>query len=390
MKQSPSSKRGRSLRSAESLIRLAEGLATSGSRAEDVYWNKKLEAEIKRVILEKDEISLNVALDKLSEKESRAHEELADAIEGCVEFERIIVGGKTFDTLLITAPILAWSTMGLANFNVTPEQLEEISCLLKKHVFNQNAQISLVNYLYSPDQLPESFIETRQLKKAITHSLLKSHHLLLDEGEIKETATFLADQRHLLGVVAVATGEHIFRWQDNFMQPEEIEASWKKVSKEIFSKIMPQCAKDVVLPRAYYVACRDADRQLRKFSINASVSYLSSSSSITNESLLVVIGGCYDRQLEEYRISFCDKRTFEVYHGIVWPLLGPEDEYSELNEIIEQYLKSCGVSEVKFLTQRLPLEYCEDCGSPLYPNIEGEMVHTEQPESDDFQHQHIH
>ena len=48
MKQSPSSKRGRSLRSVESLIRLAEGLATSGSRAEDVYWNKKLEAEIKK------------------------------------------------------------------------------------------------------------------------------------------------------------------------------------------------------------------------------------------------------------------------------------------------------------------------------------------------------
>ena len=62
----------------------------------------------------------------------------------------------------------------------------------------------MVNYLYSPDQLPESFIETRQLKKAITHSLLNRQHLLLNEGEIKETATFLADQRHLLGVVAVA------------------------------------------------------------------------------------------------------------------------------------------------------------------------------------------
>ena len=86
--------------------------------------------------------------------------------------------------------------MGLANFILSSEQLEEITSLLKKHVFNQQAQISLVNYLYSPDQLPESFIETRQLKKAITHSLLKEQHLLLDEGEIKETATFLADQRH--------------------------------------------------------------------------------------------------------------------------------------------------------------------------------------------------
>ena len=91
---------------------------------------RNLEVEIKRVILEKDEISLNVALDKLSEKESRAHEELADAIEGSVEFERIIVGEKTFDSLLITAPILVWSTMGLANFILSSEQLEEITSLL--------------------------------------------------------------------------------------------------------------------------------------------------------------------------------------------------------------------------------------------------------------------
>ena len=35
-----------------------------------------------------------MALDKLSEKESRAHEELADAIEGCVEFERLLLAEK--------------------------------------------------------------------------------------------------------------------------------------------------------------------------------------------------------------------------------------------------------------------------------------------------------
>ena len=390
MKQSPSSKRGRGIRSAETLSRLAEGLSASGSRAEDEYWNNKLEAEIKKVILEKDEISLNVALDKLSEKETRAHEELADAIEGCIEFERIFLENNSFDSLLITAPVLAWSTLGLSNFNISKKYLEDISALLRKHIFNPDAQISLVNYLYSPDQLPESFIETKQLKKTITHCLMKNSHLLLNEKEIKETSTFLADQRHLLGVVAVKTGDHIFQWQDNFMRPEDIEASWKKVSREMFSKIMPQCAREAILPRAYYVACRDADRQLRKFSIQASVSYLASSLSITNESLLVVIGGCYDRHLEEYRISFCDKRSFEVYHGIVWPLLGPEDELSELIEIIEAYLKSCGIAEVKSLSQRLPLEFCEECGSPLYPNIEGEMVHIEQPENDSPQHQHIH
>ena len=106
MKQSPSSKRGRSSRTVEALIELAEGISASGSRAEDIYWNKRLEDEINNVFFEFDETSLNAALDKLSERESRAHEELADAIEGCVEFERIYLSDNTYDSLLFTCPIL--------------------------------------------------------------------------------------------------------------------------------------------------------------------------------------------------------------------------------------------------------------------------------------------
>jgi uncharacterized protein YuzB (UPF0349 family) len=29
---------------------------------------------------------------------------------------------------------------------------------------------------------------------------------------------------------------------------------------------------------------------------------------------------------------------------------------------------------------RFPLEYCDDCGAPLYPNPDGEPVHAELPE----------
>jgi uncharacterized protein YuzB (UPF0349 family) len=28
----------------------------------------------------------------------------------------------------------------------------------------------------------------------------------------------------------------------------------------------------------------------------------------------------------------------------------------------------------------MPLEYCDDCGAPLFPNPEGENVHAEMPE----------
>jgi uncharacterized protein YuzB (UPF0349 family) len=35
---------------------------------------------------------------------------------------------------------------------------------------------------------------------------------------------------------------------------------------------------------------------------------------------------------------------------------------------------------VIFLDHHFPLEFCDDCGAPLYPNVEAELVHAEMPE----------
>ena len=38
-----------------------------------------------------------------------------------------------------------------------------------------------------------------------------------------------------------------------------------------------------------------------------------------------------------------------------------------------------GVHDVVTLRRTLPLEFCDDCGAPLFPNAEGELVHAELP-----------
>jgi uncharacterized protein YuzB (UPF0349 family) len=43
-------------------------------------------------------------------------------------------------------------------------------------------------------------------------------------------------------------------------------------------------------------------------------------------------------------------------------------------------LREAGVKDVIFLDHHFPLEFCDDCGAPLYPNAEGELVHAEMPE----------
>ncbi len=389
MKQSPSSRRGRSSKEVQTLMDFAEGISQSGSRAEDRFWNSKLEKEIKGRLIEMDEFSLNAALDKLSERESRAHEELADAIEGSVEYERVIDGNSNTDTLLIAIPLIAWSRLGLSTKILKNNQLNEIKKALKSHVLSNETNISIANFLFSPDQLPESFVETRNLRISIS-SCLPDKHFHVDVKNLKETTKYLADQRYFLGVVSAPSGKPIFQWQDGISSKDEILVAWKKVGGKVISKIMPQCAYELILPRAYYVACRDADRSSRQFSIEASIDYLSSSLAISSDSLIATVGGCYNRHLEEYRISFSTKNSDKVIHGVIWPLLGPEDELSDIIDEVVYCLKKCGVTHCETLTQRLPMEYCEECGSPLYPNIEGEMTHAEFPESDDESTHNLH
>ena len=47
---------------------------------------------------------------------------------------------------------------------------------------------------------------------------------------------------------------------------------------------------------------------------------------------------------------------------------------------LDAALREAGITSVLMLDQRFPLEFCDDCGAPLYPNPEGEPVHAELPE----------
>ncbi len=389
MKSSPSSRRGRASRHADLLVELSEGLAHSGSRVEDFFWKTKLDDEIQRNLLESDESSLTTALNRLADRESRAYEELADAIEGNVEHQTSSVNEKEFDFLLFAIPILAWSRILLPTKTLSKSQIDRIHNALIENIFNSSASICLADFFYSPDQLPETFGETKELMLNLCNSLPKKN-LKIDSSKLNKTSKFLADQRYILGVISVPKGESIFRWQDGILSREEVFAAWKKVTKNLLNDLLSACAYELILPRAYYVACRDADKSARRFSISASVSYLVTSLEITTNSISVVVGSCYSRQLEEYRISFFSEEVGDFIHGVTWPLLGSEDEMSEVIDEIEQSIKDAGVNNYKILTQRLPMEYCEDCGSPLYPNLDGEMIHTEFPESEEIYNQNLH
>ncbi len=391
MKRNRLSSRKRISSDATELIRLATCLSESGGRLEDVFWEKQLSELITKLLHEGAEEDLNGALDRLFDSHAGAHDCLADTIEACAESCVISRRGQDFDILLINIPLLAWSRFSIPSGSIAKTVLHTLKVHLGAHVFSANAHLALADFLFSPDQLPRSFVDTWQLMRELGQAALDNAEVRLDVASMPETSQFLSDTRYLIGAIAVPHGMPLFRWneEDNCSRESALK-EWIKQGVPCLEPLLTGCAFQSLLADAYHAACRTADMASRPYSLRASVAFLQTTLGKPAESLRAIIGGFYDKQLEEYRISFGPRDSEDIYHGVVWPLLGTEDEATDVTSEVENLLRETGIKEVLVHGQRFPFEFCDDCGAPLYPNAEGDAVHAEMPEQNGTPSQTLH
>lgn len=380
MKRPRFGSRDRLSRDAAELQRLATGLAESGSRMEDTWWEKQLAALLDKLLEEGAEDDLNAATERLFEGNPRAHDELADMLESRAETVRIEVSGQVFDILLFVAPLLAWSRYSIPSGTLPKTTLDKLQTQLSAHVFSREARVALADYLFSPDQLPRSFCDTWRLSRELGASALAGQSLRIDTKTMPETNRFLSDVRYLVGATAVPAGEPPFRWNEADGNRELALDQWTKQGIPSLESVMAGCAFRPVLPNAYHTACREADKASRPYSVQAAVAFLNTTLGLGPEQLSAVIGSFHDRRLEEFRIGLSPLGRDVTYYGMVWPLFGPEDEGSDISSEIETVLRECGVKDIQSLDHRFPMEFCDDCGAPMYPNRDGDLVHAEMPE----------
>lgn len=382
MKRSPFSRRGRAPQDVELLARLAEGLSQSASRVEDGYWETRLADIADRLLASGDEATLNMALDKLANNDSRAYEELADVVEA--RSESLVLQSERGPRvgLLVAIPVVAWSRVLIPARTIPKSNLQEIQTQLTAHVLAADTQVVLADYLFSPDQLPGGFCETAALAARLAAALPGKGNLHIDPEQLKEAVQFLSDTRYVIGLVSAPAGGAVFRWQEDDGSVTASTEAWTAQGGAVLSSLLPSCATRYLLPRAYFAACREADRELRPYSIKASVDFLTTTLNVPSSELSAAIGPFHGRRLEEYRVGFMHGDASTVIHGVVWPLLEAEDEGSDIPGQIEAILREVGIKEIHAFDERFPLEYCDDCGAPLYPNAEADPVHTEFPESE--------
>lgn len=380
MKRTRFASRDRISRDAAELQRIATGLSESGGKLEDAHWERQLAELVDKLLQHGAEDDINAALDRLFETNPRAHDELADMVEARAETTLLNHNDKDFDILLFASPVLAWSRFSIPTGTLPASTLQTLAVQLGAHVFGGEAKVALADFFFSPDQLPRSFCDTWLLLRELGIAALSGRHLTVDTTNLPETNRFLSDVRYLVGAIALPRGAAPFRWSEADGNKETALKEWIRQGSPSLEPVLTGCAWQPLLPDAYHSACRAADRDSRPYSLKASVAFLQTTLGLTPADLRAVVGPFYDRRMEEYRVGLGPKDKDATYHGIVWPLLGAEDESTDAAGEIETVLREIGVSDVIFLDHRFPMEFCDDCGAPMYPNPEGELVHAEMPE----------
>ena len=379
MKRNRHPRRARQTPDTELLLRLATRLGQSSNRIEDAWWEARLASQIERLLADGAEETLVAVLDQLYNNGSRAYDELADMVESCAETRRGD-GANGLDVVLVAAPLLAWSRFQIPSGNIPHAQLDALRVHMQAHVLAADARLALADVLYSPDQLPQNYVETAQLAEKLAKAAVHGRNLKIDSTQLQETMSFLSDTRYILGAVAAPQGAALFRWQEDDGDPAESFRQWAQQGGEALRPLLPACAVEYLPVLAYHAAVRDADRASRPWSLRAAEAFLQTVLNLPGTELRAVVAPFHDRQLEEYRIGFTRRGDSNVLHGVVWPLLESEDENNDAPTQIEATLREAGIGSVLVLDQRFPLEFCDDCGAPLYPNPEGEPVHAEMPE----------
>jgi hypothetical protein len=382
-------------RTSQTLISLAEALSRSGSHLEDTYWEGCLGEALDKALGARHGRAVESALDVLLEQRSAAYELLVELAEARSESLQAGPDDQDFDTLLISAPVLAWTRYRLPNGQLGANTMQALETLLAETVLSPDARVSLLPSLMRFDRLPQSFQETRNW----THTLGQRALGLRRDGPALRDADapedLLADVFFLVGAVVVPRGQAMFQWQSptpaESPTQDTITRQWAEGCARILEPLFTGCQLEYLRPEAYYTSTRQADQGIRPLTLKAAATWLQTAARIPGTDLRAALVACGEQTIEEYRIGFCTRQNNDVIYGCVWPALSREesqpdpDAEGEIDtwDTIAALLRECGIQDIRRLPGLHPLEFCEDCGTPYFPNMLGEMQHPELPEEID-------
>ena len=409
--------------SAESqrLVSISQAIVQAASRIEERALERQLDTQLQKLLKTGHQDTVDTTLSTLFKEDLNAYDTLMEGVEAVSESSVMVDQHEgvetTYQALLVAAPILAWTRFSIASGTIPADILTTLTAHFGAHLLADGVRMSMAPTLFAIDQLPRTHAETY----AATHKLAQAAYkgtAIKPLTKPAETAPFLADTRYLLVAVVAPLGAPLFRWQEpqhqmNFtIERARALEQWQTQAADTVTRLLPGCGIELLLPEAYYVACREADKLIRPVSIRAAIHYLTNTLGVEASDLRAVIAGFGEEsaegQIDEYRVGFTMRQASDVIYGIVWPLYGQEDEdgtpieglinagiaglevqKAPLDEILA-HLNEAGVTHIKRHSERYIAEYCDDCGGPLFADPAGELVHAEMPDDAPAGNEHFH
>ncbi len=399
----------------QNLASLPQSLAQSGSRLERRHWERRLDLSLQKMLGNHQQQAIDSALDHLFHTDLTGYDVLLDGVETASSSCTVEHEGKTFDGLLIAVPVIAWTRFSIPSGPISAEQMNTLFAHLHGHVLANDSRAVLAPALLSIDQLPRSYCDTYLLTRRMVDAALTGKSLQLP-SELPETIPFLADTRYLLMAVVAESAKPLLRWEDEEAGTNAqtgrrtVLTQWQTQAGPNVQPMLPGCGIELLLPDAYYVACREADKAVRTVSLRAAAHYLTNSLGVEANQLSAIIAAVGDpansMRIDEYRISFSSGSQTDVYYGVVWPLYdeesAEEDVQAELPrrpglptplaplQQIVTALREAGVTRIQNSETVFSPEFCDDCGAPLFCDSSDDMVHAEMPEDSGHNTGHLH
>lgn len=382
----------------KSLINLAEAIAQASNRSEDNYWQDQLDRLVEFHLQHSHQATLDKAINALLDANSGAYEVLVESLESLSASQEFLHHGQHYHCFFLTAPILAYTRFEIPYGKLDSKSRQLLSQSLASSILSKQARLLLFPNIYAIEQLPRHFVECYQRLLEVRQNFFAGQ---LQIPELSPATTpYLADTRYLMAAVIAPADAAIFSWQDSpppfaiHQARTQALEQWRELAQPLLQQLLPGCGVELLMPESFFTACREADAQIRPVAINAALFNLCESLNKRPADFEIVIASINHPdepgQVDEYRISFCLENNPGVVYGVVWPLYRPDEQFLTLaldqNEdwqgSLIDVLTNCGLKNIVVLNQALFAENCDDCGSPLFADREGELVHAEMPESE--------
>jgi hypothetical protein len=327
--------------SAESqrLVTYAQAVGQAASRIEERAWEHSLDAQLQKLLKTGHQDTLDATLNALFKEDLTAYDVLMDGVEAASESSSISleVDGETkqYDVLLVAAPVLAWTRFSIASGTIPNDILTTLSAHFSAHLLAEGAHGDVADLVLDR---PAAAHPRRNLCADPQAGPGRAQEGRRRQAGAARPGHLAIPGRHALpaGGRGGPAGAPLFRWQEPQHQASISRPSasrpraMARPGRPNIGRLLPGCGVELLLPEAYYVACREADKLIRPVSIRAAVHYLTNTLGVEPNDLRAVIAGfgdeANDSQIDEYRVGFTLRSSSDVMYGIVWPLYGQEDE----------------------------------------------------------------